>query len=170
MSQKTDNNNSLNNIDKVNDVECVEVPNIEKDIINRINKIIERKKKSKNNKLMLGILKFCINNVDYIHCPIRKIKKNGSIIIIGKCKQFKPIVDNKLNRKSLLKHFLFCHCKGQELCGEGICNIKLKASISLEEFLNKYEKRKAVRHVKYEKCQYCNSKYRIINNNLKKNV
>jgi len=164
MSDKTNINNSLNNIEEVKNVDHVKVPLIDIDIINKINKIIERKKKSKNNKLMLGILKFCIDNVYYIHCPIRKIKKNGSIIIIGKCKQFKPIVDNKLNRKSLLKHFLFCHCKGQELCGEGICNIKLKASISLEEFLNKYEKKKAVRHVKYETCQYCNSKYRIINN------
>jgi hypothetical protein len=141
------------------------IPKIDIDIINRINKIIERKRRSKNNKLMLGIQKFSLNNVEYIHCPIRKIKKNGSIIVIGKCKQFKPLVDNKLNRKTLLKHFLFCHCKGEELRGEGICNIKLKASISLDDFLDKYEKKKALRHVKYDTCQYCNSKYKIINNN-----
>jgi len=142
-----------------NIVDSLIVPEISIDSINKISKLIEKKKKSKNKKLMLGILKFNFKNIDYIHCPIKKIKDNGCTIKIGTCKKFKSLQDNKINRKILLSHFLHSHCNGEELCGENICNIKLKPSISIDEFIDKYIDNKERKQLKYDICKYCNSKF-----------
>ena len=51
--------------------------------------------KINSKRISLGVIKFKHNNIDYIHCPIRKIKKNNNIIKIGVCKNFKSLKNTK---------------------------------------------------------------------------
>ena len=68
------------------------------------------------------------------------------------------MIDNISNRKLLSSHFKFNHCKGKKLVGDNICEIKLKTSLSLEDFIKKQDDAKMKRKLKYDICLLCNSK------------
>ena len=78
------------NIDNVE----IPIPELKKEVIDNIYYLIEKKKNSIKKKLSIGIIKFKHNNIDYIHCPIKKIKNGGSCVKIGICKEFQPMIDN----------------------------------------------------------------------------
>jgi hypothetical protein len=151
-------NSELNNINLNSDNVEIPIPKIKEDIIDKIYNLIDKNKKSNKKKLSIGIIKFKYNNIDYIHCPIKKIKDKGTCVKIGICKEFEPIMDSISNRKILSSHYKFHHCKGKKLVGDNICEIKLKTSLSLEDFIKKQDDAKMKRKLKYDTCSLCNSK------------
>ena len=136
MSDDKENNNIINN-----DNNDIIVPNVNKELIKDFNKLVENTIiKNKNKTISLGVIKFIHNNKDYIHCPIKKIKKNGEKIKIGICSHFKSLEDNKANRRLLSihkyqYHFNSCGNKLNKKC----IQIRLKNRKSVEEVIEMYK-------------------------------
>lgn len=89
---------------------------------------------------MLGVIKFIFNGNEYIHCPIRKVKNNGTFVKFGVCKHLDSLLNTKENRKKLSVHkFQFHYLSKRPDCDK--VNLYLKTQNSIEDIIVKMKKK-----------------------------
>jgi hypothetical protein len=111
----------------INDINKFEI------LLDSLNKLT--KTNGKKIVILIGIIKYTVDNQNFIHCPIRKIKKCGDIIKIGRCKHFQPLLDTIENRKKLIYHKFIYHCKGEKTNLKNKFKYKLNTIKSFKDVL-----------------------------------
>jgi len=115
-------------------------PSINDSVINELNEIFEKTRMKKKKRALLGVIKFIYNGDEYIHCPIRKVKSNGSFVKFGVCKHLDSLLNTKENRKKLSIHkFQFHYLSKRPDCDK--VNLYLKTQNSIEDIIVKMKKK-----------------------------
>jgi len=133
-----------------NKLDKVVCPPLDENLICKLNKIFKEIKSDDDNvdnkKMSLGIIKFNYNGNNYIHCPIKHVKKKGKDICFGVCSHSNSLLDTAINRRKLSAHKFQYHYYGQAP-DSNFVNIYLKTSLTVEEAINKMEKDKLKKNV-----------------------
>ena len=141
-------NNNLNTISY-----C---PSIEENIIENLNEIFVKAKSSKRKRALLGVIKFIHNGREYIHCPIKKVRKEGEIVKFGVCKHTDSFLNTAENRKKLSAHKFQYHYLSKRPNSNTV-NLHFKTTKSLEEIIEKIKNKKKSKILKKprEECLKC---------------
>ena len=127
-------------------IKKVKPPNLDESLFINYNTILNkiRTSKIKNKKLIVGVIKFIDNeNIEYIHCPILKLKDNNNEddndMCIGVCNHFESVVNNLDGKKHLASHKYQYHCKCNKRNSKVQIFLKTKENIqnTLEKYMNK---------------------------------
>jgi hypothetical protein len=158
--------------DKLDKIVC---PPLNENLISKLNQIFKEINSVDDNvdtkKMSLGIIKFSYNGKNYIHCPIKHVKKKGKDVCFGVCSHSNSLLDTAINRRKLSAHKFQYHYYGQAPDSNSV-NIYLKTSVSVEEAINKMEKDKLKKNVpkviKGFQCIHCLKMNPLINKRKRK--
>ena len=114
-------------------------PPLNSKIINDLNDIFEKAKLKKNKKIVVGVIKFEKDGNNYIHCPIKELKNEGTNIIFGVC-NFPSLLDTPINRRKLSLHKYHFHYLGQ-IPNLNTVNVCLKTTKSIEDSVRKVKEK-----------------------------
>ena len=113
-------------------VDNIEVPSLSKDLKKNVkSKLLIHKININSGKLKLGVLKFDVQDKTYIHCPIKKITRDG-IVKFGICEKYTSLENTTRNRQKLCNHKYRYHFR----CDKSKSSLlMLNASKSIEQVL-----------------------------------
>ena len=137
----TNNKNNIFNNETYILVKKMIPTNTNEETINLFNKImnnIKLKSVKKKQKLIIGVIKFKDKEgIEYIHCPIVNVSSDN--IVIGVCKHFDSVINNKEGKKQMASHKFQHHYKCNN--NNNFIQIFLKTNECIENSLNKYEEK-----------------------------
>ena len=103
-----------------------------------MNNIKSKSVKKKQKLIIGGVIKFKDKEgVEYIHCPIVNVSSEN--IVIGVCKHFDSVINNKEGKKQMASHKFQHHYKCNN--NDNFIQIFLKTNESIKNSLNKYEEK-----------------------------
>ena len=101
-------------------IKKVKPPILDESVFINYNNILNNIKssKTKKKKLIVGVIKFKDNeDIEYIHCPILKIKDNNNNnddMCFGVCNHFDSVINNSHGKKNIASHKYQYHFKNNK--------------------------------------------------------
>ena len=157
ISDELNNNTAYEIIENNENLKSISYcPEISKNTINDLNEIFEKAKASRRKRSLLGVIKFIHDGREYIHCPIRKVKKGGEIVKFGICKHTNSFLNNAENRKKLSAHKFQFHYLSKRPTANNV-NLHFKTTESLEDIISKIKNKMNYKKAKKTetKCLNC---------------